>query len=245
MGNSQAMKTSWLDDLMALVPPIAFLFAVRFRFKPPNEQFPYGYHRTLSIAFLCASVALAGFGLYLLFDAVMKLVQKEHPSIGMIEIFGWRIWLGWLMIAALIYSAILPVVLGYMKLPLARELHEKVLRADADMNKANWLAASAAILGILGVGMGWWWADSVAAAAISLEIIRDGFTNLKNAVMDTIQFCTIATQTPPTCFYAQLTVKPPDQPRKSKSLLFVRFQKFCKSTMCCVQPRDLVATLDT
>ena len=64
--------------------------------------------------------------------------------------------------------------------------YEKVLRADADMNKANWLAALAAILGILGVGMGWWWADSAAAAAISLEIIRDGFTNLKNAVMELI-----------------------------------------------------------
>lgn len=42
----------------------------------------------------------------------------------------------------------------------------------------------AAILGIIGIGFGFWWVDSVAAAIISLDIIHDGFTNLKQAVFD-------------------------------------------------------------
>ena len=39
------------------------------------------------------------------------------------------------MIPALVYSAIPAVIIGRLKLPLARELHDKVLYADAQMNK--------------------------------------------------------------------------------------------------------------
>ncbi|HEX3034965.1 MAG TPA: cation diffusion facilitator family transporter [Thermodesulfobacteriota bacterium] len=184
MGSSQAMKAAWIEDILSLVPPIAFLVAMRIRNRPPNEEFPYGYSRAINIAFLCAAVALTMFGLFIFFDSAMKLVNMEHPTIGTVQIFGWRLWMGWLMIAALIYSAIPPVILGRMKLPLARELHEKTLRTDADMNKADWLTAVAAIIGILGIGIGWWWLDPIAALIISLDILKDGFTSLKNVTED-------------------------------------------------------------
>jgi len=52
------------------------------------------------------------------------------------------------------------------------------------MNKANWLTAVAAILGIIGIGLGFSWADAVAAIIISLDILYDGFKNLKGVVWD-------------------------------------------------------------
>jgi divalent metal cation (Fe/Co/Zn/Cd) transporter len=60
----------------------------------------------------------------------------------------------------------------------------KVLYADAKMNKADWLTASAAMVGIVGIGFGLWWADAVAAALISLDITHDAFSNLRRAVVD-------------------------------------------------------------
>ena len=69
-----------------------------------------------------------------------------------------------------------------MKLPLARELHDKALQTDADMNKGDWLTGIAGILGILGIAYGFWWADSIAAGIISIEIIKDGYENLTNSV---------------------------------------------------------------
>jgi divalent metal cation (Fe/Co/Zn/Cd) transporter len=92
--------------------------------------------------------------------------------------------LGWLMIAALAWSAVPSVFLGRAKLPLASQLHDKVLYADAKMNRANWLTAGAAIVGVLGIGAGLWWADGAAAIIISLDITRDGFTNVRAAVAD-------------------------------------------------------------
>ena len=150
--------------------------------KPPDDKFLYGYRRTIMIAFLCAAVALLGFGLYIFTDSIIKLIEAEHPTIQTVALFGQRVWLGWLMIAALIYSVIPPFILGRMKLPLAQELHEKALMTDANINKGDWLSGLAGVLGILGIAYGYWWADSIAAGFISLEIIRDGFSDLKNCI---------------------------------------------------------------
>jgi cation diffusion facilitator family transporter len=184
LGSSQAMKTAWIEDLLSLIPPIVFLVASRIAVRPPDEKFPYGYHRAVSIAFLCAALALFVMGGWLLVDAVIKLIKAEHPTIGGVNVFGHTIWLGWLMLPALIWSGVPAVLLGLAKLPLARKLHDKVLHADAQMNKADWLTATAAFVGVTGIAWGYWWADAVAAAVISLDILYDGFTNLRQVVCD-------------------------------------------------------------
>jgi cation diffusion facilitator family transporter len=182
MGMSQAMKAMWIEDTVSLIPSSAFLLGAYFRRKPPDAQFPYGYRRAVLIAFLAGSVALFAFGLYILGDSVFKLIMAEHPTIQTIELFGRRVWLGWLMVAALVYSVIPPFVLGRMKLPLARELHDKALQASATIDKGDWLAGLAGVAGLLGIAYGLWWADSAAAAFISFEIVKDGYANLRNSV---------------------------------------------------------------
>ncbi|AKD05341.1 cation diffusion facilitator family transporter [Pontibacter korlensis] len=184
MGNSQAMKTAWFEDLLSLTPAISFHVASKIFMKPPNKEFPYGYHRAISIAYLCSALALFSVGGFLVIDAIMTLVMAEHATIGTVVIFGHQVWLGYLMIAALLWGTFPAMILGRMKLPLARKLHEKNLYTDAKMNKADWMTASAAIFGVLGIGMGWWWADAVAALIISADIVHDGYTNLKQAVFD-------------------------------------------------------------
>ncbi|HWC13227.1 MAG TPA: cation diffusion facilitator family transporter [Actinomycetota bacterium] len=184
MGSSQAMKAAWLEDLLSLTPSAAFLVAARFRNRPPNEKFPYGFHRSISIAFLCASVALTLMGIFILFDSVMKLISFEHPSIGTVQPFGQPIWLGWFMLPALLWSAIPAAILGRVKLPLAAQLHDKVLHADAKMNKADWLTASAAMVGVIGIGLGLWWLDPIAAIVISVDILHDGWENLRAVISD-------------------------------------------------------------
>lgn len=184
LGSSQAMKTAWAEDILSLIPAIAFLVASRWRGRRPNRRFAYGYHRAVSVAFLCAAVALFFMGLFLLWDAISALISFEHPSIGVVQLFGHQIWLGWLMLPALLWSAVPAFFLGRAKLPLARALHDKVLFGDATMNKADWLTAGAAMVGVTGIGFGLWWADAAAAAFISLDIIHDGFRNLKAVVAD-------------------------------------------------------------
>ena len=38
MGASQTMKAMWVEDVLSLVPPIAFLIGRRYSDKPPDQQ---------------------------------------------------------------------------------------------------------------------------------------------------------------------------------------------------------------
>jgi cation diffusion facilitator family transporter len=182
MGSSQAMKAAWAEDLLSLIPPIAFLVAVRRAKRPPTAEHPYGYHRAVGTGHLVAATALLAMGAFMVWDSASGLIKAEHPPVGLIEIGGWSVWSGWLMIAVLAYTAVPPVLLGRAKLPVAEKLHDRVLYADADMNKADWMTALGGIVGVLGIGLGLWWADAVAALFISGSILKDGVTNLRTAV---------------------------------------------------------------
>ncbi|MEN6455229.1 MAG: cation transporter [Prolixibacteraceae bacterium] len=183
---SQAMKAAWMEDILSMVPALSFLVARRFYERKPNDQFPFGYHRVFSIAFQLGAFALFSLGVFLLIDSVMALIKADRPSIGSVYLFGHYIWLGWLMIAVLLYSSIPSIILGKKKLPLAGKLHNKLLFTDANTQKADWETAFAAIVGILGVGLGLWWADALAACFISVTIIHDGYKRLSGAVLDLI-----------------------------------------------------------
>lgn len=181
-GSSQAMKAAWIEDALSLLPPLAFLVAIRFISRAPTPRHPYGYHRAIGVGHLVAATSLLTLGGYLFVDSAMGLVQGDRPPIGMIEIFGVQLWVGWLMSGASILVAIPSVFLGRMKSKLAPLLHNKVLHTDADMNKADWMTGFATGIGILGVGAGLWWFDAAAAIFISVDIIRDGINNLRSCL---------------------------------------------------------------
>lgn len=184
MGQSKAMRTAWVDDILGLLSPIAVLIASRFRRREPDPNHPYGWHRTITIAFLVGAVALLALGLLLVLHGAISLVQGERPTITDVELFGRRIWLGWLMLGALAYASVPTVFFGIAKRKLADELHDKSLYCDARMNHADWKTALAAGLGVTGVGLGYWWADAVAAIVIAADIVQDGLGNLRTSVAD-------------------------------------------------------------
>ena len=186
MGSSQAMRTAWVEDTLGLIPPIVILVALRYEKRAANKNFQYGYDRVNGLGFLVAAVALAAVGLLLLKDAATSLIAREHVTIGSIRIWGRDVWLGWFMLAAQAYATIPPLIIGRKELPLAKRLRDKLVHTDALMNKANWQTGIAGFVGVAGLGMGWWWADSVAAALISLSIIWDGWKAMQVAAIELV-----------------------------------------------------------
>ncbi|WP_313821803.1 cation diffusion facilitator family transporter [Citricoccus sp.] len=184
MGNSQAMKAAWIEDMLSFIPPLAFLVAVRIIKRPPTRSRPYGNHRAAGVGHLVASVALLVMGAYLIIDSGSGLVSAEHPPIGTFHLFGHTVWQGWFMIAVMVLSIPGPVILGRMKIRIAEQLHDKVLYADADMNKADWKTGVATAVGVAGVGLGLWWFDAAAAIFVGASILKDGITNVGTAITD-------------------------------------------------------------
>ena len=184
MAGSQALKTEMTGELLSLIPPTLFLVGDKIVRREPNERYPFGYERAVSAGYVGAAVALLGVGAYLLLDGGMKLVMKEHPSIGGFPLFGQVVWIGWLGIAVLLWSSIPAFFLGRAKRKAAEALHDKTLAADAEINAADWQSAAAAIVGLVLVSFGLWWGDALAAVLISAEIIRSGWSELRTALGD-------------------------------------------------------------
>jgi len=182
MGQSQAMRVAWVEDILGLLPPIAFLVATRVIRRAPSRDHPYGHHRAIGVGHLVSAVALFFMGAFLLVDSAIGLFMVDKPPIGIMVLFGYDIWAGWPMVVAMLVAVPPMVVLGRMKLKLAEELHDKVLYADADMMKADWMTGLATVVGVLGIGMGLWWADAAAAIVVSASIVKDGVTNVRAAV---------------------------------------------------------------
>jgi cation diffusion facilitator family transporter len=186
MGSSQAMKTVWIEDMLGFIPPVAYLLSVHLERKGATKLFPFGFDRVGSVAFVVSAVALALMGVYLLIEAIMTIVAQEHPTIGTVRAFGRDIWLGWPMIAVLLWSTIPSMILGRLKLPLARTANDKVLHTDAEMQKADWMTGLAAMAGVIGIGFGLWWMDAAAAGIISIGILKDGIGQLRSATAELV-----------------------------------------------------------
>lgn len=181
-GQSQAMRTAFAEDALALLPPIAFLVGVRRASKPRSPRHPYGHHRAMSAGHLLAAVALLAFGASLVYNSASSLILVEKPPVGVMHIFGHTVWAGWPMMVVMLLTVPPGVILGRMKLKLADELHDELLSADADMLKADWTTALATVAGVAGIGFGLWWADSAAAILVAASIVKDGVANLRGAV---------------------------------------------------------------
>jgi divalent metal cation (Fe/Co/Zn/Cd) transporter len=187
MGGSQAMRTSFFEDVISLVPSLAFLVCSRIARRPPSRNFPYGFHGAVSIGYLVASLALVAMGGFLLVESLLKVLNGERTTIGGMHLFGETVWAGWPMFLAIAYTAIPSVILGHFKLKLAPKIHDKILYADSEMMKADWKAELATATGVAGVGFGYWWVDPLAAAIVSLDILKDGIVNVGVVVGDLIQ----------------------------------------------------------
>lgn len=68
LGSSQAMKAAWSDDLLSIIPPAAYLISRQFTKKQPNQRFPYGYYRAVTVAYFVAAAVIAFVGVSLFYE---------------------------------------------------------------------------------------------------------------------------------------------------------------------------------
>ena len=184
MAGSEAVKTELVGDALSIIPSALFLVGARLGARRPSANYPYGFGRAVSAAYLGASLALLATGVYLLADAVSALVKLEHPTFGAFTIFGHTVWQGWLALPALAWGGIPAIFLGRAKTKLAERLNDKVLAADGRSSSADWKSAGAAIVGVIGIAFGLWWMDAVAAIFISFDILSDGLSDVRSALAD-------------------------------------------------------------
>lgn len=119
--------------------------------------------RVERLASKLVAVSLFGLAAYIAFDAVRALARAERPEPTALGVA--------------IAGISIPVMLwiGRAKRRVAAALGSRALEADAfQATTCSWLSL-AALTGIaLNAAMGWWWADPVAALAMTTLLVREG-----------------------------------------------------------------------
>ena len=121
-------------------------------------------HRTRRIIGWC----FAALALYILLDSAHSLWTREQPSK---SLFGFVV---------LVLSVIVMPLLAMAKLKVALDMGSRALAADA---KQTSLCAYLSVIALAGVALnaflGWWWADPVAALAMTPIILREGLEGIR------------------------------------------------------------------
>ena len=95
-------------------------------------------------------------GLYVAADATHALVSGDRPSSSAVGV------------ALLVVSLAVMKWLANTKRAVARALHSHAMEADAVQTDFCWKLSAVALVGLVAnAALGWWWADPVAALALS------------------------------------------------------------------------------
>lgn len=120
-------------------------------------------------------VALA---VYIVVDSAHSLWTREEPSK---SVFG---------LIVLLLSVIVMPILARAKHRVAQDVGSRALSADAMQTS---LCAYLSVIALAGVGLnafvGWWWADPIAALAITPIILREGVEGIRSETAATNACC--------------------------------------------------------
>src|SRR6266851_810592 len=137
------------------------LVAVRTARKPADREHPYGHGRAENLAAFTEGVLLLITALGIAFEAIRRLIAGGPP----VNPAGYAF-------ALLIATLLIETGRAFVLRRVGRLASSDAMLADATDRLADVLATVAVLAGLVGVRMGFSWADSVAALLVAGIIFR-------------------------------------------------------------------------
>ncbi|MDQ6811517.1 MAG: cation-efflux pump, partial [Actinomycetota bacterium] len=137
------------------------LFAVRTAAKPADRQHPYGHGRAENLAAFAE-------GMLLLFTAL----GIAYAAINRLFVQGAAVNAAWYAIALLVAGMVIEAGRAYVLRAVGRQAGSAALEADAANRGADVLSSLGVLAGLIGVRLGYSWADAVAALLVAAVIGR-------------------------------------------------------------------------
>lgn len=163
LSGSVALLGDALHNLSDVSTSLAVFVGFRVSRKQATERYPYGYERAED---------LAGVGIAVVIWASAALAAAE--SIDKLLRHGSTHYVGWGIAAALVGILGNQLVARY-KLHVGRTISSATLVADARHSWLDALSSAGAAAGLLGVLVGWRWADGVAGLLVTAFICHVGW----------------------------------------------------------------------
>jgi divalent metal cation (Fe/Co/Zn/Cd) transporter len=141
--------------------------ALIWRFAVESRQ-PERAERVERAAERVVGLALIALAAYLVFGSVRALVAQAHPEATSASV------------ALLVASVLVLPLLALAKYRVAASLGSGALRADSLLTAVG---AGLAVIGLASIalseGLGFWWADAVAALILAVIVVREGWSSFR------------------------------------------------------------------
>ncbi|OBA80804.1 cation transporter [Mycobacterium sp. 1164966.3] len=131
--------------------------------KTPTERYPYGYERAEDLAGIGVALVIWASALFACLESVSKLLRH-----------GGTAHLGWGITAAAVGIVGDQLVARY-KMAVGRQIRSATMMADAKHSWLDALSSAGAMLGLVGVALGWGWADAIAGLVVTGFILHVGW----------------------------------------------------------------------
>jgi cation diffusion facilitator family transporter len=163
ISGSVALLGDALHNLADVSTSALVFIGFRASRKLPSERYPYGYERAEDLAGVGVALVIWGSAAVAGYESIAKLVR--HGGTGHV---------GWGIAAALAGIAGNQLVARY-KLVVGRRIRSATMVADAKHSWLDALSSAGAMLGLIGVALGWAWADAVAGILVTGFICHVGW----------------------------------------------------------------------
>src|SRR5918911_2980720 len=168
---SISVWASLLDSAMDIFASTINYFAVRAAARPPDEDHAYGHGKVESLAGLFQAVVITVSGLFLIREAIMRIISPPATSAE------------WLGVASMLVATGVSVALVARLRRVARQTDSLVLSADALHYATDVYTNGGALCALLLVRLsGWRLADPLISIAISLYILASAFAVARDSV---------------------------------------------------------------
>lgn len=160
---SVALLGDALHNLADVSTSVVVFIGFRVSKRPPSPGHPYGYERAEDLAGLGIALVIWGSAVFAGYESWHKLVSHAgtaHLGVGM---------------GAALVGMVGNFAVARYKAHVARRIQSVTMAAEAQHSWLDMLSSAGALLGLVGVALGYRWADPLAGCAVTLFICHVGY----------------------------------------------------------------------
>src|SRR5262244_618802 len=175
MSGSLGLLSEAAHSLIDVGATVMTYFAVRTSGKPADAEHHYGHGKVESVTALIETALLFVLAGVVSWEAIKRLMSTQPPEV---EATPWAF-------AVIALSIAVDFLRARVLYRTAEKTSSDALAADALHFASDMWSSLAVLVGLLGIALGYAWADSVAAIAVSVVICIAGW-RLSRRTIDTL-----------------------------------------------------------
>jgi len=164
VAQSQALIADGIHSVSDLATDFLVILAARHSSHEADFEHPYGHGRIQAIATALLAVSLSAIALGIAWDALSRLRGNGELMVP-----------GWLAVVVAAISVVAKEAVYQYTIRVGRQLGSNLLQANAWHSRTDALSSLIVIAGVLGVMLGFPWADAIGAVGVAVIILYAAF----------------------------------------------------------------------